>query len=117
VGSSTDAHCYKCGYDVFLTLGGGMANHTTFAAWPVTCENCNGVTAANFKLFPLACLKCGSTHVLPFDDARLWKGDGKPSEQWGELPLTDGHYRCPNCREYELRFGTNAMGHGHILWD
>jgi hypothetical protein len=60
MGSSTDAHCYSCGYDVFLMLGGGMANHTTFAAWPVTCENCNGVTTANFKLFPLACLKCGS---------------------------------------------------------
>jgi hypothetical protein len=42
MGSSTDAHCYNCGYDVFLMLGGGMSNHTTYAAWPVTYGKCCG---------------------------------------------------------------------------
>jgi hypothetical protein len=28
MGSSTDAHCYNCGYDVFLMLGGGISNYT-----------------------------------------------------------------------------------------
>jgi hypothetical protein len=49
VGTSTDAHCFACGYDTFLMLGGGMANHTTHAAWPVSCKVCSSITTANFK--------------------------------------------------------------------
>jgi ribosomal protein S27AE len=118
MGSSTDAHCYNCGYDVFLMLGGGMSNYTTYAAWPVTCNNCHAVTTANFKQLPLSCTKCESTDVLAFDSAESWKGDGETIESWGELRLTSGHYRCPRCGEHELRFGTNAGGREHIiLWD
>src|SRR5690606_22301574 len=35
LGTTTDAHCFACGYDTFLTVGGGMTNHATYAAWPV----------------------------------------------------------------------------------
>jgi ribosomal protein S27AE len=117
MGTSTDAHCYNCGYDAFLMLGSGMVNYATYAAWPVTCNQCKGVTTANFKKRPLACGKCKSVNVLPFDSEKLWRGDGEVTERWGELELTDGHYRCPECGEYELRFGTNAGGRGKILWD
>lgn len=38
-------------------------------------------------------------------------------ERWGDLTLTNGHYRCPKCDKFELRFGTNVGGHGWIDWD
>ena len=28
--------CFPCGYDTFLVVGGGMANFTTYASWPVS---------------------------------------------------------------------------------
>jgi hypothetical protein len=48
--------------------------------------------------------------MLPFNE--LWKGDGEVIESSGELGLTSGHYRCPKCEKYELRFSD-----GHIDWD
>ena len=115
MGTSTDAHCYSCGYDVFLMLGGGRANHTTYAAWPVSCTRCSAVTTANFKNLPPRCMECGSSDVSAFDNPKLWKGDGAPRQRWGGLELTDGHYRCPLCDAFELRFGTNANGHGCVM--
>ena len=117
VGTSTDAHCFACGYDTFLMLGGGMTNHTTYAAWPVTCPACSAITTANYKQSPLICQKCEASNVTPIADPQLWKGDGNAIETWGELTLTDSHYRCPKCGEFELRFGTNVGGHGRIMWD
>ena len=43
-------------------------------------------------------------------------------ESWGwrdpaPLTLTDGHYRCPKCGEFELRFGTNVGCHPKVDWD
>ena len=64
------------GYDTFLMLGGGMANHTTYAVWPVSCAQCSAITTANFKQPPLACEVCRSTKVVPVSDPREWKGDG-----------------------------------------
>jgi hypothetical protein len=95
-----------------MLLGGGMLSHHTLEAWPVTCNQCSAATTANFKNRPLRCLECDSVDVLPFDDPTLWKGDGKPNVCWGELKLTDGHYRCPKCGKYELNFSE-----GEILWD
>lgn len=117
MGTSTDAHCFACGYDTFLMLGGGRANHTTYAAWPVSCKVCSAVTTANFKQSPLVCQKCQSSNVTPMTDPQEWKGDGKVIENWGTLTLTDGYYRCPKCGEFELRFGTNVGGHGMRMWD
>ncbi len=94
-------------------LGGGMRNYATFAAWPVSCAACSAITTANFKQTPLTCLECASGNVLPISDPLQWKGDGHVIERWGDLTLTDGHYRCPKCNKLELRFDT-MFG---IMWD
>ncbi len=117
MGSSSDAHCFSCGYDTSLFLGAGRANFTTYAAWPVSCSVCAAVTTANFKQTPLACEKCHATDVLPFTDRSIWNGDGEETEMWSELRLTNDHYRCPKCSKFELRFGTNAGGHNLIDFD
>jgi hypothetical protein len=43
----------------------------------------------------------------------VWQGDGTVIVNWmgSDLTITDGHYRCPRCGEFELRFGTNAGNH------
>lgn len=122
MGSSTDAHCFACGYDTFLMIGGGMANWTTYAAWPVSCNTCKAVTTANFKELPLICEECGSHDVISPTDLQWWKGDSDVIQSWNlmsgnGLMLTNGHYRCSNCGQFELRFGTEAGGHGMVLWD
>lgn len=117
MGTSTDAQCFACGYDAFLLLGAGMINFQTYAAWPISCRNCAAITAANFLAVPLACEECKSQEVVPVSDRREWKADGEVIETWDELSLTDGHYRCPKCDMYELRFGTNQGGHDKIMWD
>jgi predicted RNA-binding Zn-ribbon protein involved in translation (DUF1610 family) len=121
MGSSTDAHCYNCGLDEPLKIGGGMRNHETYAAWPVSCPVCKTVTTPNTKATPLTCLKCGSEGVEQFDAPMNWRGDGVAAVRWGmfesSLTLTDGHYRCPHCGEFELRFGTNYGQHPAISWD
>ena len=63
------------------------------------------------------CEKCESENVTQITDRHEWQGDGKVIVTWGKLTLTDGHYRCPQCGEFELRFGTNAGGHGMVMWD
>jgi Zn finger protein HypA/HybF involved in hydrogenase expression len=120
-------------------LGGGLANHATYAAWPVTCRVCAAITTANFKQLPLVCERCESRDVIPLTEPQVWKGDGNLIETWRmvwgstagplipssaqmrlnstHLTLTDGHYRCPKCGEFELRFGTNAGGHRKVDWD
>ena len=98
-------------------LGGGMANHTTYEAWPVTCKDCSAITTANFKQTPLVCEVCKSDNVAKITNPHEWKGDGEVFESWGDLTLTNGHYRCPKCDKLELRFGTNVGGHGGIMWD
>lgn len=115
MGSSTDAHCFACGYETLLQLGGGMRTHRTFVSWPVSCKSCQAVTTANVRERPLLCRTCRSSDVLPMDDASVWQGDGGATEAWGDLVLTDGHYRCPKCRAFALRFG--ATGYKPILWD
>src|ERR1700682_825998 len=116
MGHSSDAHCYGCGYDTWLRLGAGRSNHSTYAAWPINVKTCLAVTTANYKKTPLTCERCQSPDVLPFTDPSLWKGDGDDNtlDRWGDLILTDGHYRCPKCSAFELRFGTNAAGHDLI---
>lgn len=102
-----------------------MANHTTYTAWPVSCKVCAGVTTANFKQSPLICQICKSSDVTPPTDPGWWNGDGNVIESWpmsrrmggDALTLTNGHYRCPKCGEFELRFGTNAGGHALVMSD
>lgn len=94
-------------------------NHETYAAWPVSCKTCAAVTTANFKETPLVCESCNSQDIIPPTDLQWWKGDGNVIESWGvrmgrddELTLTNGHYRCPKCGKFELRFEAGA-----IFWD
>ncbi len=117
MGHLSDAHCFACGYDTVLALGSGRADVATYAAWPISCKVCAAVTTANFEQEPLTCQGCHSTDVLPFTDPSIWKGDGEENDRWGDLTLTDGHYRCPKCSQFELRFGTNVGGHARILFD
>ena len=117
MGTSTDAHCLACGYDAFLILGAGMLNFQTDAAWPVRCKRCAAIMTANFRQAPITCEGCESQDVVPASNRGEWKGDGKVIEAWDELALTDGHYRCPKCDKFELRFGTNQGGHNKIMWD
>jgi DNA-directed RNA polymerase subunit RPC12/RpoP len=118
MGTSIDAHCYSCGNDSFLRLGGGMRSYETYAAWPVSCNRCRAITTANFKESPLTCNQCGSRGVVAVSDPAIWKGGtDRILETWGELKLYDGEYKCPRCDEFALRFGTDTGGHGKMFWD
>jgi hypothetical protein len=75
---------------------------------------CSAVTTANFERPPLVCEACGSPDVTQVTDPQCWTGDGDVIENWGALTLTNGHYRCPVCGTFELRF---ANGHGGVLFD
>ena len=93
-----------------LMLGGGLRSHRTNDAWPVTCEACNAIVAANFRKQPLQCLSCGSEKVRPLRLKFLARG--KEMHRWGHRVLTDGGYRCPKCGGFELRWDRRAL-----LWD
>lgn len=112
MGTSANVRCSACGYKTSLRLGGGRANHRVYAAWPVNCDDCAETTTANFKQVPLVCRTCSGSNVAPVANDRNWVGDGKTNVNWGDLELTDGHYRCPKCDAFELRF-TYGMMH----WD
>lgn len=93
-------------------IGGGRSNFRTYCAWPVSCLRCEEITIANFRDQSLSCLKCGGADVVQMTDKGFWKGDGRAILTAWELSLTDGHYRCPKCSKFELRF----QGDG-LLWD
>lgn len=114
MGSSTDAHCFACGYDTFLLIGGGMESHRENSRWPVSCRKCSAITTANYKKAPLICDECNTSEVTPIDDPSMWQGDSGTANAIGPR---DRHYRCPKCGQFELRFGTDAGEHGIVLWD
>ena len=89
-----------------------MSNHLTYEAWPVVCEDCAAVTTANFIEEPLVCKQCDGSTVTQIFDKRNWRGDGESVVSWNGRHLTNGHYRCPSCGEFELRFA-----HGDLMWD
>lgn len=123
---SVDAHCFSCGYDKLLMVGGLMTNFKVYSAEPVSCENCKEMTTANYKATPLTCEVCNSSNVLRIDDPSTWLGDVDGSEGLPLLPLMlgnsdtphlRGHYKCPKCGKFELRFGTNHADHPIISAD
>jgi hypothetical protein len=111
MGHISSAVCHGCGYEARAVIGNSRANFRTVATFPVSCNVCKAVTSANFMKTPLTCDRCAKPDVVPFTDTSVWKGDGIPDEQWGDLTLTDGHYKCPKCSKFELRFG-RASGKG-----
>lgn len=124
---STDAHCFSCGYDTALMVGSLMSSHQVYSAGPVICEGCKAITTANFEAAELTCETCKSSNVSPVRDSANWLGDDdRNSFKWAELPLPlrelidldfPGHYKCPKCGTFELRFGTDFMGHGFRSMD
>lgn len=119
MGSSTDAHCYNCGYDVYLSIGGGMFSYLEKTDWPIHCFECKTITSTNIRISPLTCTNCKSTNVKEVQDKELYAGDGNYSAItcW-ERQLTDGNYKCPKCNKFTLRYGTDYIGRGPpIRWD
>ncbi len=117
VGTSIDAHCFSCDYETFWVLGAGRADFQTRLDWPVSCSNCRAITTADYKQAPLACKQCNSTEVVKVNDAANTFGDGERVERWENQILTNGHYRCPKCDRFELRFGTYHSGFSSISID
>lgn len=109
MGTSASAQCSACGYSTFLQLGGGRRNFRQYAAWPVHCRKCKEIETANFLQSPLICKTCGSSDVTPVSDPILWMGDGDRHISWQDLVLTTGHYRCPKCDGFSLRFSPGGM--------
>jgi len=128
--NSIDAHCFSCGYDTLLMIGGLMSNHHVYSSGPIRCDGCHAITTANYKALPLRCGVCKSAIVSPMRAPVNWLGDDDPDAgEWAgrllpalrsrgndhlDLP---GHYKCPKCCKFELRFGTNYSGHGYMSAD
>jgi hypothetical protein len=105
MGHTTDAHCFACGYDTALRIGGTRSSFETYSPSPVVCDQCREITTANIRSVPLVCLKCSSARVT---DIKLHKLDGNDEVD---------KYRCPKCAAYELRFGTNVGKHRMMFFD
>ena len=60
----------------------------------------------------MQCPKCASTEVIPYDAIAISGESGiNEIERWyvadyvgRDLVLTDGNYKCPQCREMTLHF-------------
>jgi hypothetical protein len=104
MGHSASARCSACGYGAFLMLGAGRSDFKERASWPVSCATCAKITTANYYKRPLVCEACEGTEVVPLNDPSVWQGDGEQMDRWANLTLSDGHYRCPKCGKFELRF-------------
>lgn len=119
MGSNIDAHCYNCGYDVNLSIGGGMFNYEEYTSWPVNCFDCHTINSTNIRASPLACGNCGSNNVIEAHEKRLDARDGTHTEVmcW-ERKLSNGNYKCPKCEQFTLRYGTSYAGRGpSVRWD
>ncbi|MCA0248246.1 MAG: hypothetical protein LCH93_16660 [Proteobacteria bacterium] len=117
MGTSASFQCRTCGHEKSVLVGGGLANHHGFTAWPVSCRDCRAVTTADFKTSPLACLECSGTDVQPFSDPTMFESPGKAIMSWGDLTLTDALYRCPQCQEFQLRVLADWTRSIPVFWD
>lgn len=107
-----------------------MSNYHVYSTQPVSCQNCNEITTANYKALPLTCEVCNSSSVSQMRVPANWLGDDDSNaEEWAGrlLPALgsigndhldlSGDYECPKCGKCELRFGTNYAGHGYMSAD
>lgn len=102
-----------CGVDEEILIGGGMLDFDTHCSFPCCCEKCHSLVETNVLVKQLRCPKCRSTKIIPYGDPRLNEEVGREVvESWDERSLTDGTYKCPECRKLTLRFER-----GSILWD
>lgn len=122
---STDAHCYSCGYDEPLLIGGLMSD-IIHSSGPVICDRCHAVTTADYKADDiLTCQNCCSTNVLRIDDPQVWleyhDDDAGLTHRMPKIKIgtfisnevsLKGHYKCPKCNKFEMKFGTDFGDHG-----
>ena len=102
-----------CGVDEEILIGGGMLDFDTHCSFPCCCEKCHSLVETNVLVKQLRCPKCRSTKIIPYGDPRLNEEVGREVvESWDERSLTDGTYKCRECRKLTLRFER-----GSILWD
>ena len=119
MGSQVTAMC-RCGLEVNVLIGGGMANFTTTCYFPCLCEACHKIVQVNLLAKTKQCPKCKSPALISYDDPRLSESPGtrvvadwNVQEQLGRyLMLTDGNYMCPKCNKMSLRFRDSGS-----LWD
>lgn len=122
---SVDAHCFSCGYDTLLMIGSLLSSHDVYLAGPVCCGSCKAITTANYKGTELTCEVCKSSNVSPMRDSANWLGDDEhdvgvwvglllrtPGPRDNDHLDLPGHFKCPKCCEFELRFGTDYLEHG-----
>ena len=116
MGTSTDAHCFDCGYDVFLVIGSGFRGDRTL--WPSHCKGCQSIVSVNVDAPTKRCPECRSRRVVELEpevDQSAEKAE--PAVSWGHRNLSETNYVCPKCERQSLRFGTNRGNHAHLLWD
>lgn len=112
MGTEALALC-DCGLRASSLIGGGFSNFHETCLFPAFCRGCHQVVEVNLLQPPLSCPECGGREVTPYTDPSLAKGDGKDEMiTWGEHNLTSGHYQCPACGEFTLRFIPSGL-----LWD
>ena len=112
MGSQAFAYC-ACGMSATSLIGGGRRDFHENCLFPALCRDCDQVVAVNLLQTPLRCPNCESLEVTPYTDPSLAKGDGENHViTWGEHHLTDGHYQCPACGQFTLRFRL-----GGLHWD
>lgn len=119
MGSQVTATC-RCGLEVNVLIGGGMANFTTTCYFPCLCEACHNIVQVNLFAKGKQCPKCKSPVPISYDDPRLSESPGERAvaewnmqEQLGrELMLTDGNHMCPKCSKMSLRFRDSGL-----CWD
>ena len=101
--------CTACGYEAGIAIGGARESFEEYSAWPVTCADCRAITNANTQKSPLACDDCSSENVIELQDPRTYAGDGTDEvlRAW-ERKLTNGRYKCPQCRRFKLRVGQDS---------
>jgi len=112
MGSQALAHC-DCGLTATSLIGGGRSDFQENCWFPAACRGCNQVVEVNLLKPPLRCPDCNSLEVTSYTDPSLAKDDGERDLiTWGQHHLTNGHYQCPACGQFTLRFGR-----GGLLWD
>lgn len=112
MGMMLKAECGNCGYETIeLFVGGGVKNFMERCAAPAFCARCREVVTANVKgQGPYNCDDCGA-------EVRIYGDPSLQGEILGEYPvfywnipdgdtfiLPDAKYRCPRCKQLDLRF-------------
>ena len=104
MGSEVMAYC-ACGTRATSLIGSGKIDFRENNFFPAHCKRCSLVVQANLKEKPVSCPDCDGHEVTPYTEPDLAKGDGDRNvATWGENILTNGHYHCPACGDYTLRF-------------